>query len=479
MTQPDPATAPSAPTGPDLARVRRILAVARRVGTLLLSSGAQTTEVEVALRRLTSDLGLEDVQVGVFYSSIQLSYVEPGDFKPTTIVQMASDRTSDFTRLSDVTSLLRRVSSGELDLEGAESTLTGIEQDVRHGPRWLAFLAPAVSSGALAILLGGAPIDAAATFVIALIVQPVVRWLKRSGTPPFFSLLLGTAAATVLAALTARLGFGVDVGLLMAASLIQFLPGGALLAGVRDLIDQAVVSGTARLSEALLIAAGVASGAILGIALSARLGVTLAIEVAGPRSWDPVIAMIAAAIAVAAYAYQVAVPTFALAWVAVLGAMAWSLYALMGYSPELGTFVAAVAVGAAGRLLARHYQAPATLWVVPAILPLLPGLALVVALLAPSDAQRFSGLWGAILIAFALGVGVAAGDIMVAAIHRVRRRVVEPAVRAAATGIGVLVLPPVEETSAGDDEAAPGRSASDEPRVEIAMDFPAPRVPPR
>ena len=461
MTRLDPATAPTAPTGPDLARARRILAVARRVGTLLLSSGAQTTEVEVALRRLTSDLGLDDVQVGVFFSSIQLSYVEPGDFKPTAIVQMTSDRTSDFTRLSDVASLLRRVSSGSLDLEGAEAALTRIEQDVRHGPLWLVFLAPAISSGALAILLGGAPIDAAATFVIALIVQPVVRWLKRSGTPPFFSLLLGTAAATVLAALTFRLGFGVDVGLLMAASLIQFLPGGALLAGVRDLIDQAVVSGTARLSEALLIAAGVASGAILGIAVSARLGVTLAIEVAGPRSWDPVIAMVAAAIAVAAYAYQVAVPAFALAWGALLGAMAWSLYSLMGYSPEFGTFVAAVAVGAAGRLLARRYEAPATLWVVPAILPLLPGLALVVALLAPSDAQRFSGLWGAILIAFALGVGVAAGDITVAAIHRVRRRVMEPAVRAAATGIGVLVLPPSEETPAADAEGAAG--ASDDP----------------
>jgi uncharacterized membrane protein YjjP (DUF1212 family) len=399
MTSPDPAAAPA---GPDLARVRRVHAVARRAGMLLLSSGAQTTEVEVALRRLTSDLGLESVQVGVLFSSIQLSYVEPGDFEPTTIVQMTSDRTSDFTRLSDVASLLRRVSSRDVDLEGAE------------------------------------------------------------------------------AALTARLGFGVDVGLLMTANLLQFLPGGALLAGVRDLIDQAVVSGSARLSEALLIAAGVASGAILGIALSARLGVTLAIDVAGPRSWDPVVALIAAAIAVGAYAYQVAVPGFALAWVALLGAMAWTLYALVGYSPQSGTFVAAVAVGAAGRLLARRYQAPAALWVVPAVLPLLPGLALVVALLAPSDAQRFSGLWGAILTAFALGVGVAAGDITVAALHRVRRRVVEPAVRAAATGIGVLVLPPGEETPAPDDEGAAGvEGAPEEPQVEIATDSAALRLPPR
>ena len=289
------------------------------------------------------------------------------------------------------------------------------------------------------------------------------RWsagLKHSGTPPFFSLLLGTTAATVLAALTARLGFGVDVGLLMAASLIQFLPGGALLAGRagphrpgRRVRDGPAVRGAAHRGRRR--------------ERSHPRDRTVARAWASPsRSRSrargrgtPWSRWLAAAIAVAAYAYQVAVPAFALAWVAVLGAMAWSLYALVGYSPEVGTFVAAVAVGAAGRLLARRYQAPATLWVVPAILPLLPGLALVVALLAPSDAAALLGPLGRDPDRVRARRRGRRGR------HHGRRRstacgdgVVEPAVRAAATGIGVLVLPPSEEKPASDGNGATSSS---------------------
>ena len=186
MTEPVPTPATEAP---DPLRVRRILEVARRIGMLLLASGAQTTEVEESIRQVASDLGLEGVQAGVLFSSIQLSYVEPGDLRPTTIVQMASDRTSDFRRLSDVASVVRRVADGRLDLDGTEAELTRIEQDERRGPLLLSVLAPAISSSALAILFGGSPLDAAATFVIALLVQPLVWWLRRSGLPPFFSLL--------------------------------------------------------------------------------------------------------------------------------------------------------------------------------------------------------------------------------------------------------------------------------------------------
>ncbi|HYO42866.1 MAG TPA: threonine/serine exporter family protein [Candidatus Limnocylindrales bacterium] len=487
MTQPAPpvtdTTSAAATAAIDPLRVRRILEVARRVGMLLLASGAQTSEVEDSIRNLASDLGLAGVQAGVLYSSIQLSYVEPGDLRPTTIVQMASDRASDFRRLSDVASVLRRVASGRLDLDGAEAEVARIERDVRRGPLLLALLAPAISSSALAILFGGSVVDALATFVIALLVQPFVAWLRRTGLPPFFSLLLGALAATLLVAVAAWSGVSVEPGLLMTASLIQFLPGGALLAGVRDLIDQSMVSGTARLSEALLIGAGVASGALLGINLAANVGVSLTIESAGQRSWDPIVALLAVAVAVVAYGYQISVPPFALPWVGLLGAAAWTVYALLGYSPEVGTFTAAFLVGVAGRMLARQFKAPAALWVVPAILPLLPGLALVVALLAEGDLQRFGGIWNAILIAFGLGVGVAAGDIAVAAVDRVRRGVVVPAMDAVTTGIGALVLQPGGRTTDGaaDDAARrPGRPRRGRARVSaprpVAAEAPASRA---
>jgi hypothetical protein len=100
----------------------------------------------------------------------------------------------------------------------------------------------------------------------------------------------------------------------------------------------------------------------------------------------------------------------------------------------------AIVIGIVGRMLARHAHAPAALWVVPAILPLLPGLQLVQALLADSDAARISGLVGAAATAFLIGTGVAMGDIVVSTVRGVRDTVVAPAVDAVAGGVDVLIV---------------------------------------
>jgi hypothetical protein len=96
-------------------------------------------------------------------------------------------------------------------------------------------------------------------------------------------------------------------------------------------------------------------------------------------------------------------------------------------------------VGAIARSLARRALAPPPLWTVPAILPLLPGLAMVEALLAQTDAARIEGLARALTIAFALGTGVALGDRRAAGAPRIRHQVVVPAVSAAHEGVDVFV----------------------------------------
>ena len=80
------------------------------------------------------------------------------------------------------------------------------------------------------------------------------------------------------------------------------------------------------------------------------------------------------------------------------------------------------------------------------------------------DAQRFAGLWHAILIAFMLGVGVAVGDIAVTTVFRFRRRVVEPAVAAVASGVGTLVVGPIVRLTTRGEPAHPGESQVDSER---------------
>ena len=99
--------------------------------------------------------------------------------------------------------------------------------------------------------------------------------------------------------------------------------------------------------------------------------------------------------------------------------------------------------GGVRHVIAIRFQAPSALWAVPAVLPLLPGLQIVEALLAPGDAARVIGLVGAAGTAFLIGAGVASGDIVVTAVRRMHARVT-PAIDTVTTGIGVNVVAPVD-----------------------------------
>ena len=249
-------------------------------------------------------------------------------------------------------------------------------------------------------------------------------------------------------ALVVGLGLEISGGLVLAGSLLRFLPGYALVSGFRDLIDGSVVSGTARVTEALLLAAAVAGGTALSLAVASWAGVTLQILTVGQETWGLPISVAASLVAVAGFAVQLGVPPRAVGQAAIIGAGGWLLHRattspLGTLDAGVATFAATVAIGVVGRLLAHRHGAPPALWVVPAILPLLPGLQLVQAMLAETEAARISGLIAAFGTALLIGTGVATGDILVLAVRRVRDRVVVPAVGAVADGVEVLVIEPV------------------------------------
>ncbi len=426
----------------------RVLRVAMRTAVAMLSSGAQTDDVEAAAVAVAAAYGVTGVQASVYFSSISISH-DPHDLEaPTTLLHIVRDRTAEFARLAAAASLVRRVRDGGLPIDEAEAALASLEQQPSpYGPV-VSFLVPGVSAAASTIVFGGNVLDAAMTLLIALLVQPALSLLDRSTLPPFFRVVFGSAASALLVALIVKLGVPITGGLVLTGSLLRFLPGYALVSGFRDLIDQSMISGSARLAEALLLAAGVAGGTVLGLAVATRFEVYLSIVTVGRAEWGLAVAGVAAFIAVGAFAIRLGVPTGAVAQAAALGGAAWLAFIAVTdaglLDPSLATLGAAISIGVAGRLLARHDGAPAALWVVPAILPLLPGLQLVQAMLAATDVARVSGLLAAAGAAFLVGTGVASGDILVMAVQRVREQLVTPAVDAVAGGIEVYLVAPVE-----------------------------------
>lgn len=435
--------------GPTDAYAARAVEAALRTGVLLLESGAETTDTERSMRRLLDGLGLTGAAAVVTYSIVAVSYVAGGGVHPTTAMRAVPSWQTNYARLAAVSDVARAVAEGRLDLEAAERAINEAAATRRPFPNWVLVAAAGASAAGLTVLFGGSPLDALATLVVGILVQPWVAAVERTELPPLFQTAAGVAAATALVTILAALGWLPNASLVLTGAILRFLPGSTLVAGMRDLTDRSIVSGTARLAEALLLGGAVAGSLGVVLALASGVGIRLSISLEGEATWPLWVLVIASAVAVAFYAIGLGVPTRVLLTCSLVGALATlvgqGLVATFAVVGEV--LLAAVVVGVLSRVFARRLDAPWTLWAVPAVLVLLPGLTIVRAMLAPTSALQVSLLAEALLTAFAIGVGVACGDIVVSTYWQLRERVVAPVVGAVASGFDTLVTRSGEASS--------------------------------
>ena len=441
-----------------------------RLGAIMLSAGSPTDDVERSMSVAARALGLGQVTAAVSFGSITLSWAGP-DGQPGTAMQMVRERESDYRRLSAAARLVSELRTGEADRERAAAEVQRIETLGSVWPGVLGSLAPALSASASTLLFGGSGLDALATLLIGVLVQPIIGRIDRSGLPPFFRSLIGPLISALLVAVAVGLGTPINAGLVLTGSLLRFLPGAALVAGMRDLIDQSIISGSARLAEALFLGAAVAVGIAIGTWAAAQFGVFLTLETVGTEQWQFVIQIIAAGVACGAWAVRLGEPRFALLSASLLGALGWSIslgLTSIGMAEIPATAAAGLIVGAGGRVLARRREAPVVLWVVPASLPLLPGLLIVGGMLASDAVAGLLLLSSAVLTALALGASVAFGDIVIQTLRQVREEIIQP----------VIIQPVIQVVHHrigavfGGQPAARPTEASDQPRASGPSDWP-------
>ena len=353
------------------------------LGAIMLSSGSSTNDVEQAMRSTATAIDLPRATAVVSFNTVSLTYFPEPQAQPITAIRLAPQRLNEYRRLSAAATLAGNLRSGAIDLSQAALELDRISGSDMSDMTWsrpLAGLAQAASAAAFTIVFGGTVVDALVTLLISTLVQPAVMSLDRSKLPPFFRSLLSPFLVALLVAGAVAAGASINPPLVLAGSMLQFLPGAALVAGMRDLIDQSIVSGSARLAEALLVGGAVASGTALGIGLANQFGIALDVGITIGESWQIPIQVAAAAVACGTWAGHLGQRHLALLTASLLGAAGWFAYATaaqFGSSTLTATALAGLVIGAGGQLVARNSENQTVLRVVPASYPLLPGLLIV------------------------------------------------------------------------------------------------------
>ncbi len=418
---------------PEDTQVRWAIDLAARVGELMLRCGAGAPQVVGSVAAVAAAAGVDVVEVDVTLQSL-LIQASSSTGRPHTLLRVVRRTRHDYARLVAVHELVEALAGGRIDSREADRRLRQIKRSRRIFPVWAVSLASALLASAVAVMIGASAPTAVATVLVVLAVTAVNRLYARIALPEFYANAINAMVATLLAgavyAAATALGRPMqeqDFAFIVAGGIVAMLPGRSMASSIEDVLFGFPLTGAGRLLSVLVALMGLIIGIAGGLTVMLSLTTVVDSGFVSPSvlklnvNQSSVFAAVGGALVVGlsgAVTVQslrrLIVPTGLLSMVTAV--VAAGLTRGVGIGAIAATGVAAVALGAAGRLVAARLGAPSMVLVVPASFALLPGLTIFRGLYelvaasgdAPGSLTIQSGLTtllgaGAILLAIATG----------------------------------------------------------------------------
>ena len=240
---------------------------------MILESGGETYRAEETVERMCAGLGMRHVEVLALPTGLMLTAAS-GQDTFTRLVRVR-DRAIDLGRIDACNDVSRRVAAGKLTAWEALDRLKQLHsaQKDRWWKKWLLILASALSAASFTVMLGGEWMDFFVSFFCGALVQMVLPPLAKMRVPTLISSMIAGALTTLLALMGTLLWTQVRVEPVISGAIMPLLPGLATTNAFRDTIKGDLVSGGARVIEAMLSCVMLSAG--IGLMLSMWGGIGL------------------------------------------------------------------------------------------------------------------------------------------------------------------------------------------------------------
>ena len=238
-------------------------------GRIILENGGETYRAEDTIFRMARAMGLREPDAFGVPSGLFISFTDEQGERRTSVCRMHAHDT-DLSRVDAVNQLSRQLSEGTITGDELLQKLTALSQPATHS-RWHAPLTAALTALGFALMFEGSFWEMLISALCAALTQ-MIPWFWSWEHDKMVKLVLGSAISTLLPMLFHHLtGLGL-VDAMVAGALMPLVPGLSMTNAVLDVVRGDMVSGTAHGSRALLTAALVAGGALIGAAIFGWIG---------------------------------------------------------------------------------------------------------------------------------------------------------------------------------------------------------------
>lgn len=403
------------------------LDLALRIGEVLLSSGAGAADVAATMISVTRACGVRNVSADVTFVDLTLRH-QPSTHEPANLqIRRVNRRPPDYATLTEIDHTVNALIKGDLTCDAARDRIAKILSTGHHRRRWQVTLGWGVMGSGIALTLGGNALVCLLAFIAACAIDRTQLLLPPHRIPAFYQQAAGGFVATLIAVAASATSLQVNPSRVVTTGIVMLLAGVGIMGATQDALTGFPVTASARMIDAVLNTAGIIAGVSAGLTVGDLLGVGLSAFNPGAVGLaEAGVTVIGAAIAAAAFAFASYAPLRTLLAIGVVGALGQGVL-LAVPTAEIGrtwgSAIAAVTIGAVCQPVASRFRVPPLVVVVPAIVPLLPGLDIYrgLALLAVGKEGMFP-LVSALATALALAAGVILGQYIAQPIRRGAQR---------------------------------------------------------
>lgn len=339
------------------------------LGVALHAYGTPTHRIEEALTQVASRHGLR-AQFLVTPTSLQASF--GSGRQRAHYLERVNAGELDLHKLTRLHRLLQAAYLGEVDAASARIEVQEIQAERPSYPRPVLALGFALASAATATVFHGGLAEIGVSAVTGLLVGITVNW---GVTVDRLSRLIISLASFVAAVVIGLIANEVVVvrTICVIASLIVLLPGLMLTSAMQELALGHLISGTARMTGAILtllqMGLGVALGTRLVDTLTNPIGAEFPVALPG---WTAPASIVFMALACTILYlgrlrdFLTVLPMCCVAYFA-------SRYGQIWLGPEVGAALGALLLGVSANGVSRWLDQPTAIAIIPALLLLVPG----------------------------------------------------------------------------------------------------------
>jgi uncharacterized membrane protein YjjP (DUF1212 family) len=251
---------------------KKILILALFAGETMMKSGAEIYRVEDTIARICKAGKIPYVEVFATPTGIFVSMDQGGDDSEMfTYIKRIRGTGIDLGKISELNQFSRVFASTDLSIESGMDWLKQISKRKPYNLLLRMFGASLVASF-FCLMFGGEAKDYACAFLIGALTYLLSILFDQIDTNFFIKGFCCCAVATLLALICAATGIGSSSSAIIIGALMLFVPGVAITNAIRDMLAGDMLSGIARIVEAVCIAVSLAVGAGVVLRIWVALG---------------------------------------------------------------------------------------------------------------------------------------------------------------------------------------------------------------